>query len=1176
LPNLRLVGISDCLPSDIRAFTSNRFLIYAAAGTTVYAFRGLRHVLYRLEAHSSPIVDILAFSDAFLVSYDESGTLIVWNLKTRTQIRREEFPTDTFVVSAMLHPSSSPQIRREEFPIDTFVVSAMLHPSSYKNKLLFGSLQGPLRLWNVVTGKPIYWFKGFDAAVSCLTQSPAKDVCAIGLNDGRIILHNLRYDVSLLYVAQDGGPVTSIEFRSATAGLPSSESLAAAGIQPMVDAEADIFLLAGTAAGSLVSWKLESDGTCRAVNQTEELHLARVVSLFCIPTGGAAGAVVSSGADNSLKVSYFDRPDGGLRMAHVRSGHFLPPNQIAFWTGGSAGGNLLVSAGSDSQLRIFSTFNDRFDKNLGRAYAPGVPSKKKAKTAARSAWLLPGAKAISLCPSRAYDWDSLAVVHNGRREVTTWNFVKATRGKHFLDPAKFHGLGGEALRLHKHTIATALCITHCGNFVVVGYSSGDIIKFNIQSGLEYGAFGDPTGEGICLFMDTHESTIVGVHVNNVNRLLVSVGETGVKFWNFFACKPLGEKMNFLDSAPIRLSKFHADSDVLGLALSSGEIVLVNVLNRQLFRRFPNAASQPCVDLTMSSDGTLLVSAHRGDALIKLWDVVDCKLLDCFRVKKAVTSIAFSPSDDLLATTHVGCLGVYLWDNRATYQRLQLTPLPFDYVPPTEEEATALPTRSLSSVRQLPGDGEEADEDVINLVDFSSDEERQEENEQMDISGEQKVEARSSYLSPDQLQDKLATLSGLPASFFKAFLQLDAIKKRNAEALAVPDETKLELPFFLPVIETTTGMAWIDEADDEEVTELANASNALETARSASKRTKRRKKMSVDEIFESHLDSVLADLPSPGENLTDQICDETMARLKALNPSSLDMEIRLLAPAPDELAAAASAIDFVDKEGPLKRLCSFLALLVNRFKRNLDVDFATACLEGVLRRHGEVIARPSHFLSTTKSPDFDETVVLETMSNQQQTGTENLAFALVEEALKAKRSSQTMLFSQITRSIALVDFIRNASCTLQIKELANRLVDLPVAVDDAYVENHRSELRRPDPITSTTTTSTATTAAVTTTTTNDGASVLSYPHCGRTFASRIGLAFPEKQIEVSTNVANYSSAWELVNIGFSGVVVFDKERHSWVPTRAAQAMIVKFISISRWAKIYPRCSAGVHK
>lgn len=99
-------------------------------------------------------------------------------------------------------------------PIDTFVVSAMLHPSHYQNKLLLGSVQGPLRLVNVTSRKLIYWFKGFDAPVTCLAQSPAVDVCAVGLSDGRIVLHNLLYDTTLISVRQDGGAITSIDFRS--------------------------------------------------------------------------------------------------------------------------------------------------------------------------------------------------------------------------------------------------------------------------------------------------------------------------------------------------------------------------------------------------------------------------------------------------------------------------------------------------------------------------------------------------------------------------------------------------------------------------------------------------------------------------------------------------------------------------------------------------------------------------------------------------------------------------------------------------------------------------------------------------------------------------------------------------------------------------------------------------
>lgn len=83
-----------------------------------------------------------------------------------------------------------------------------------------------------------------------------------------------------------------------------------------------------------------------------------------------------------------------------------------------------------------------------------MPSAKRLSVAQRLPYLLPGPSAIALSPGRANDWDSIAVAHTDRREVSTWNFVKATRGRHWLDPRRFHGKGGEALRVHRHTIAT--------------------------------------------------------------------------------------------------------------------------------------------------------------------------------------------------------------------------------------------------------------------------------------------------------------------------------------------------------------------------------------------------------------------------------------------------------------------------------------------------------------------------------------------------------------------------------------------------------------------------------------------------------------------------------------------------------------------------------------------------
>lgn len=99
-----------------------------------------------------------------------------------------------------------------------------------------------------------------------------------------------------------------------------------------------------------------------------------------------------------------------------------------------------------------------------------------------------------------------------------------------------------------------------------------------------------------------------------------------------------------------------------------------------------------------------------------------RLVDCFRVRRPATSVAFSPADDLLATTHTASLGVYLWDNRATYQRLHLKPLPEDYIPPNTADFTELPTEGLSAKRNFV-DGEEGDAEE----EMDVDEEREEED-----------------------------------------------------------------------------------------------------------------------------------------------------------------------------------------------------------------------------------------------------------------------------------------------------------------------------------------------------------------------------------------------------------------------------------------------------------------
>lgn len=47
-----------------------------------------------------------------------------------------------------------------------------------------------------------------------ILQAPAVDVAAIGLANGRVILHNLKYDETVMSFCQDWGAVTTVSFRT--------------------------------------------------------------------------------------------------------------------------------------------------------------------------------------------------------------------------------------------------------------------------------------------------------------------------------------------------------------------------------------------------------------------------------------------------------------------------------------------------------------------------------------------------------------------------------------------------------------------------------------------------------------------------------------------------------------------------------------------------------------------------------------------------------------------------------------------------------------------------------------------------------------------------------------------------------------------------------------------------
>lgn len=58
--------------------------------------------------------------------------------------------------------------------------------------------------------------------------------------------------------------------------------------------------------------------------------------------------------------------------------------------------------------------------------------------------------------------------------VTTWSYDKIKMGDLKLLPERFNKKNKD---VNLEVCATCVCITHCGNFVVIGYSTGHVDRF---------------------------------------------------------------------------------------------------------------------------------------------------------------------------------------------------------------------------------------------------------------------------------------------------------------------------------------------------------------------------------------------------------------------------------------------------------------------------------------------------------------------------------------------------------------------------------------------------------------------------------------------------------------------------------------------------------------------------
>lgn len=247
--HFRLICVSGLHPDDITCITSDNRFVYTSVGLKIYAWRAGNIVRHHFDGHTQKVHLLLPFGVQHLISIDTDSCLKVWNVQDETEFCEIKFDNDAFKITAICHPPT------------------------YLNKILLGSEQGHLELWNIKRSKLVHKFELFDSKVLVLEPAPAIDVVAISLADGDVILLNLKYAEIVMQFKQDWGPATAISFR--TDGQP--------------------YVMTGSPNGHIVVWNLEE----KNIFKQFQAHTQGIASAVCMTN---EPLLFTSSADNSIKL----------------------------------------------------------------------------------------------------------------------------------------------------------------------------------------------------------------------------------------------------------------------------------------------------------------------------------------------------------------------------------------------------------------------------------------------------------------------------------------------------------------------------------------------------------------------------------------------------------------------------------------------------------------------------------------------------------------------------------------------------------------------------------------------------------------------------------------------------------------------------------------------------------
>lgn len=316
---------------------------------------------------------------------------------------------------------------------------------------------------------------------------------------------------------------------------------------------------------------------------------------------------------------------------------------------------------------------------------------------------------------------------------------------------------------------------------------------------------------------------------------------------------------------------HTDSSILVVALEDFSILIIDIDTKTAIRKFIGHRAQ-ITDATISPNSRWLTTSSM-DCSIRTWDILSSQLIDQFCTETPCISLSMSPTGEALATAHVDYLGIFLWSNKTLYSRISFKALSAESEPP---------------LIKLP---------AVQRTDHEDIQENNYENEE--------------FMSAEQINAQLITLSGLPTSRWQNLLNLDVIKKRNKPK--APPKTPKAAPFFLPTLPSLSLQFDLANAQKNSESKLLIPENVLNLSE-------------LGQLIQKTVDT---------DDFTNVI-----DKLKEYGPSKIDYEIRALGP---------------EGGGSITVMLQFFKCIEFMIKTNKDFELAQAYLNVFLKSHGLTIS-----------------------------------------------------------------------------------------------------------------------------------------------------------------------------------------------------------------------------